>query len=113
MAKKQKKSLSDETNRFISAAIAQGWRYEESAKGHVRLLSPDGKTIIGHSGTPSDHRAGKNFRARLKRAGVKLDGLGAAGTSRMLVWGGLLAAGLALWYTMSGTKTGSAGVPPA
>jgi hypothetical protein len=62
MAKKRKSTLSDETNQLIAAAVRQGWTYDESAKGHVRLYSPDGKTIIGHSGTPSDHRAAKNFQ---------------------------------------------------
>jgi hypothetical protein len=82
MAKKIKSSLPDETNRLITAAVDQGWRYDESSRGHVRLYSPDGRTIIGTSGTPSDHRAAKNFRSRLKRAGVRLDGLGAAGGVR-------------------------------
>lgn len=113
MSKKVKSSLSDETNQLIAAAMSQGWRYEESRRGHVRLYSPDGKTIVGHSGTPSDFRAMRNFRSRLKRAGVSLDGLAAVPVSRMLFWGGLLAAGLALWYTMRGTKIGSGGVPPS
>ena len=77
MAKKRKSTLSDETNQLIAAAVRQGWTYDESARGHVRLYSPDGKTIIGHSGTPSDHRAAKNFRSRLKRAGVRFAGLAA------------------------------------
>lgn len=67
--------LSNDAVEVIRAAQMQGWRLELSQKGHPRLYAPDGKTIIGHSGTPSDFRAFHNFRARLKRAGVKLDGL--------------------------------------
>jgi hypothetical protein len=52
----------------------QGWRQEETSKGHVRYLPPDAKApIVVRSGTPSDHRAWDNFMAQLKRSGAKLE----------------------------------------
>ena len=74
-------TLSIDAADLIRTAQAQGWRLEVAQRGHPRLYSPDGKTIIGTSGTPSDFRAFRNFRSRLKKAGVRLDGLAVAGTA--------------------------------
>lgn len=55
---------------LIDLARKQGWEVTKASNGHWRLYSPSGE-IVGHSGTPSDYRASKNFRADLKRAGLK------------------------------------------
>jgi hypothetical protein len=51
-------------------ALALGWRILPLKSGHERWLSPDGKTQVLVSGTPSDHRAMKNALADLRRAGL-------------------------------------------
>lgn len=51
-------------------AEAQGWTCEKTTGGHHKWTSPDGQ-IVGHSGTPSDWRAIDNFRAELKRKGLR------------------------------------------
>jgi predicted RNA binding protein YcfA (HicA-like mRNA interferase family) len=48
-----------------------GWRVVRTKSSHWQCYSPDGKTIVWHSSTPSDYRATKNFKAELRRAGVK------------------------------------------
>lgn len=67
----------DEFQKIIDTAVAQGWKLKLTKKGHRKLLSPDGKTTVVTGGTPSDRRALMNFRADLKRAGVRFAGLGA------------------------------------
>lgn len=53
------------------AARAQGWQIGTSKKGHLRWVPPDpSKPIVVGSGTPSDHRAVRNFLAQLKRSGL-------------------------------------------
>lgn len=90
-------TLSNDAADLIRAAQAQGWRLEVSQKGHPRLYSPDGKTIIGTSGTPSDFRAFRNFRSRLKKAGVRFDGLSASSSGTNwtpYIIGGAVVAGI-------------------
>ena len=41
-------------------------------KSHWRFRAPDGSTTIFFSGTPSDHRAIKNFIARMRRGGFQM-----------------------------------------
>lgn len=57
------------TDDLLDLAECQGWKVERTSKNHYKLTSPDGH-IVGHSGTPSDHRAVLNFRAELKRKGL-------------------------------------------
>lgn len=58
----------------IREALAQGWQHDRTTRGHHQFYSPNGRDIITHSGTPSDHRAFNNFLARMKRAGYMVDG---------------------------------------
>jgi hypothetical protein len=57
----------------IREALAQGWQHDRTTRGHHQFYSPNGRDIITHSGTPSDHRAFNNFLARMKRAGYMVD----------------------------------------
>lgn len=60
---------------LIEAAVAQGWTFKQRSKEtHGALYSPDGKTIVPFGGSYGDHRAIKNLKSALRRAGVKLDG---------------------------------------
>lgn len=50
-----------------------GIRIDYTTKGHPRVW-PNDTTFapVVHSGTPGDWRAIKNFKARLKRAGIDI-----------------------------------------
>jgi hypothetical protein len=50
----------------------QGWRIEQTKKGHWRFIPPNDGEIVITSGTPSDHRTCNNFRSRMKRSGLRL-----------------------------------------
>lgn len=54
---------------LLDLAEDQQWKIERTGKNHYKLTSPTG-LIVGHSSTPSDHRAVMNFRAELKRKGL-------------------------------------------
>lgn len=45
----------------------QGWAIEKTNGGHLRLTHPDTPEVVFAPSTPSDHRAGLNTEARLKR----------------------------------------------
>lgn len=60
------------TKDLITEAEAQGWRVERTRNGHITFLSPDGQHRIVCGGTESDHRAVRNTRARIRRAGLVL-----------------------------------------
>lgn len=62
--------LPKEAKALIELAKNQGWEYSKTSSGHHRLVSPQGR-IVMNSGTPSDYRSVKNFRAELKRWGLK------------------------------------------
>lgn len=62
--------LPKEAKALIALARDQGWEYSKTSGGHHRLVSPQGR-IVMNSGTPSDYRSVKNFRAELKRHGLK------------------------------------------
>lgn len=64
-------SRKNETQELADAAAQQGWRVIRGTKG-LRLLSPDGETIIHMANDPRDWRATRNNRLRLRRAGVKV-----------------------------------------
>jgi hypothetical protein len=57
----------DETKAVIAALIAQGWRVERGK--HYKAFSPDGKTLVILSITPSDRRGLLNAISQLRRAG--------------------------------------------
>lgn len=59
----------NEWQKLISAARAQGWTIEVRRNSHLKWVSPDGKSVFTSS-TPSDHRAVKNARRDLRKAGL-------------------------------------------
>lgn len=50
-------------------AERQGWQVERTKRGHYKWFAPDNHTIIVSGSTISDHRAIKNQKARMRRAG--------------------------------------------
>lgn len=56
---------------IVQAAEEAGWEVGFTKKNHLQLRSPDGVTVFG-PGTPSDWRAILNFRAKLRREGLKV-----------------------------------------
>lgn len=60
-------------DQVIAAIRAQGWMATLTNGGHWRLASPTGELVFCPS-TPSDVRAIRNIRARLRRAGAILAG---------------------------------------
>lgn len=66
--------------RIVATALAAGWRYDVTGKGHPRLrpppgtIMPDGRPCVGvtFSLTPSDGRGDKNSVGRLRRAGLQI-----------------------------------------
>ena len=56
---------------ILNDAVAQGWTVSTTNKSQWRLMSPDGKSIVIFAGTPSDHRAFKNFIGHMRRGGFK------------------------------------------
>lgn len=64
------RTLPKDQKSLIELAIAQDWNYSKTTAGHHRLVSPRGHIVIG-SGTSSDTNSVWDFRARLKKAGLK------------------------------------------
>lgn len=61
-------SLSKDIRKLVDQAQSQGWRVED--RGNLWLLkSPDGVTIVTVHKTPSDQKAIRNARSRLRRGG--------------------------------------------
>lgn len=58
-----------EMKELVAAAQAQGWRVEQTSKGHWRLYAPDGVHIVHLPGTPSDHRSFDNCVAKMRQYG--------------------------------------------
>lgn len=54
------------------AAESQGWVVESTKKHHWKFKAPNNGVLITVSGTPSDHRAFKNFIAQMRRGGLRL-----------------------------------------
>lgn len=52
--------------RFVRELEAAGWR-RKPGKRHVKLLAPDGATVMVVALTPSDRRALTNMRALAKK----------------------------------------------
>lgn len=53
---------------LIEFALREGWEVSRTAGGHLKFVKP-GMSPIYTSSTASDHRAGLNARAQLRRAG--------------------------------------------
>ena len=58
--------MNAEAARFVRELEARGWRRKPGRK-HVKLLSPDGSSMMVVALTPSDRRALTNMRALVKR----------------------------------------------
>lgn len=73
-------SSSIDINRIIRQAKEQGFRHQITERNHHQFYSPNGKDIVVHSGTTSDHRGDENFMHEMKRAGYQhgLNSLGEA-----------------------------------
>ncbi len=64
-------STKKELKQLIRIAREQGWKVEPTRKGHWWFRPPnpaDGQVLV--AGTPSDHRALKNAKAKLRQAGL-------------------------------------------
>ena len=61
-------SLKKDLKQMKSQAIDAGWQITKTNGGHLKWLSPDGKTMFYSAGTPSDYCAIANIRSRIKRA---------------------------------------------
>lgn len=48
---------------------AQGWRVEETKRGHALAYSPDGITIVTLPGTPGRGRWKQNLISELRKGG--------------------------------------------
>ncbi len=55
---------------FVKAAVAAGWELKQPKKGHPRLISPNGRTMIVLPSTSVSRRSVLNIRADLRRNGV-------------------------------------------
>jgi hypothetical protein len=65
-------SRQEELQRLIVLARSQGWSVERTESGHIGFYPADASKSPVHTGTtPSDHRALKNLRAQLRRAGLR------------------------------------------
>lgn len=60
-----------EVRKLVKALREQGWRVEETRKGHFQAFAPSGVGIVTIPGTPSDHRAMRNVMADLRRFGYE------------------------------------------
>ena len=58
--------MSPDAARFVRELEAAGWRRKPGRK-HVKMLSPDGRTMMVVSATPSDRKALTNMRLLAKR----------------------------------------------
>jgi len=59
-----------ETNQLLSRLASQGWSVERASK-HWKLRSPAGRVVFCPL-TPSDWRAIRNVRAKVRREGADL-----------------------------------------
>lgn len=57
---------------LVKQARQQGWRVEVGGGGHIAYHNPEGGVVFGPA-TPSDYRALKNCKAKLRHAGLQLD----------------------------------------
>lgn len=64
-------SRNDGVSVILAAAQSAGCEVDRTRKGHWQVRTPSG-AVVHHSGTASDWRAIRNFRAQLRRAGVPI-----------------------------------------
>jgi len=63
---------SKEVRELAKVAQEQGWRFDETGKGHPRFWPPaeTGLQPERFSSSPSDHRSWRNFTKALERKGL-------------------------------------------
>lgn len=68
--------MSADIDWVIEAALAQGWQHDRTTRGHHQFFAPNGRDIVTTGGTPSDHRAFRNFLSDMKKRGfvMPIDG---------------------------------------
>ena len=59
-------SSDKDINKLVRDKIRQGWFWEKGRK-HGKLLPPTGTTYVTVPGSPSDHRASRNFAKEVQR----------------------------------------------
>lgn len=70
--RKRRRITNPEIRKLVAACRSAGCRINENAgSGHIVVYTPSGG-IVNLPFTPSDHRAVRNCRAELKRAGVNV-----------------------------------------
>lgn len=69
-APKQKYPKDKQLAKVMKQLVAQGWKVEQTQGNHWKCTPPAVEiAAIVTGGTPSDHKALKNFLASLRRAG--------------------------------------------
>lgn len=61
----------DVVEALLAAAESQDCTVRRTKRGHWQVRTPSGAVLV-HSGTSGDWRAVRNFRARLRKAGVRV-----------------------------------------
>lgn len=54
-------------------ALALGWKLSRDGSGHLRWTSPDGSSLTTSSTPRGGRRTIENERARLRKAGLRLE----------------------------------------
>lgn len=68
MSKRNQYSRDPEIAAFVEALVVEGWAFvPKGSARHAKVKAPDGFTFPV-PGTPTDHRAGKNWRSQIKKA---------------------------------------------
>jgi hypothetical protein len=72
MSKKMPKSSNKELDKLVKKAIKAGWRWKEGNGGHIKLFSPDKKTIAVISVSTRHPRAVREAKKSLQIGGLKV-----------------------------------------
>lgn len=65
--------LSSDFRALLDAAESQEWTIQHTASQHYRFVPKDkSQPAVVFSGSPGDHRAIRNFTARLRRSGLQV-----------------------------------------
>lgn len=63
--------MNRELGELVAVATAEGWRVTRRGSGHFMFFPADpAAPLVTASATPSDGRATKNLKARLRRSGL-------------------------------------------
>lgn len=67
MDKRSLRGMGSEVKALCSYALSQGWAVEQTRNLHLKFTKAGRRTVF-FSGTPGDHRAWLNGKAKLRRA---------------------------------------------